>query len=278
MSSRCRSTSLGAALAVVPLLAAGAAFAAAPNELRVCADPNDLPYSNARAEGFENKIAELLARDLGAPVAYAWKPLRRGLVRNTLSAGLCDVLMGVPAGFGRVETTAPYYRSSYVLVEPAGRQPAIDSLDDPALRGLTIGVQLVGDDGANSPPAHALSWRGLADNLRGYPVYGDYATPDPAAAIVHAVARGDVDLAVVWGPIAGYFAKTEPVPLRLTPVAADAGGPALPMSFAIAIGVRRGDTDLRDALGAALARNRAAVDAILADYGVPRLPPRGEAP
>jgi mxaJ protein len=260
---------------VALLLATGAARGATPAELRVCADPNDLPFSNAKGEGFENKIAELLARDLGVPVAYAWKPLRRGLVRNTLSAGLCDVLMGVPAGFGRVATTAPYYRSSYVLVEPAGRQPAVASLDDPALRGLTIGVQLVGDDGANSPPVHALSWRGLADNLRGYPVYGDYATPDPAAAIVHAVARGEVDLAVVWGPVAGYFAKSEPVPLRLTPVA---GGGTLPMSFAIAIGVRRGDTELRDALDRALARERPAVDAILADYGVPRLPPDGEAP
>jgi mxaJ protein len=182
--------------------------------------------------------------------------------------------MGVPVGFGRVATTAPYYRSSYVLVSPAGREP-VTSLDDPALRSLTIGVQLVGDDGANSPPVHALGRRGLGGNLRGFPIYGDYGTAAPAAAIVDAVAHGEVDLAVVWGPIAGYFAKSEPVPLRLTPIAADT--PVLPMSFAIAIGVSRTDTELRDTLDQALARNRPAVDAILADYGVPRLPPEGEA-
>jgi mxaJ protein len=270
MSSRSRSVRLAAAL----LLACAPTALATPSELRVCADPNDLPFSDAKGGGFENRIAELLARDLGVPVTYAWTHPRRGLVRNTLGSGACDVLMGVPAGFGRVATTAPYYRSSYVLVTPANRED-VTSLDDPALRSLTIGVQLVGDDGANSPPVHALGRRGLGANLRGFPIYGDAAAPAPAAAIVDAVARGEVDTAVVWGPIAGYFAKAEPVPLRLVPVAGD--GPVLPMSFAIAVGVRRTDTELRDTLDRALARNRPAVDAILAEYGVPRLPPDGEA-
>jgi mxaJ protein len=273
MSLPCRS---GERMRRVALLAAAflltlasPSAAASLDRLRVCSDPNNLPFSNEKREGFENRIAELLARDLGVSLAYSWSPLRRALVRNTLGTGLCDVLIGVPAGFERVATTAPYYRSSYVLVMPAGLARPIASLDDPALRSLRIGVQLVGDDGANSPPVHALSRRGMVDTLRGYSIYGDYAKPAPAADIIKAVTRGDVDVAVVWGPIAGYFAKAEAPPLRLTAVT---DGGALPMAFSIAVGVRRTEGELRDRLDQALGRNRAEIEAILASYGVPLLP------
>ena len=213
-------------------------------------------------------MAELLARDLGLPLVYSWSPLRRGLVRNTLGAGLCDVLIGVPADLERVATTAPYYRSSYVLLMPADLAQPLASFDDPALRGLRIGVQLVGDDAANSPPVHALSRRGIVDNLRGYSIYGDYAKPAPASAIVDAVATGDIDVAVVWGPIAGYFAKAESRPLRMEPVS----DVALPMAFDMAVGVRRADGELRDRLDQALRRHRGEIVALLASYGVPLLP------
>jgi mxaJ protein len=240
-----------------------------PDQLRICSDPNNLPFSNEKEEGFENRVAEILARDLGLPLAYSWRPLRRGLVRNTLGAGLCDVLVGLPAGLERVATTAPYYRSSYVLVMPAELKPLPASLDDSVLRTLRIGVQLVGDDAVNSPPVHALSRRGIIDNLRGYPIYGDYGTPAPAAAIVDAVAAGEVDVAVVWGPMAGYFAKSVVRPLRLEPVT---DGALMPMAFSIAAGVRPSDLVLRDQLDQALRRHRAEIEAILTSYGVPLLP------
>jgi mxaJ protein len=244
--------------------------AAAASELRVCADPNNLPFSNERGEGFENKIAELLARELHADLTYTWWAQRRGFLRNTLDAGLCDLVPGMPSRMERLRTTAPYYRSSYVFVSRAADHLAIASLDDPALRDLRIGVQLVGDDGANPPPAHALARRGLARNLRGYSVYGNYAEPDPAGRIVAALARGEIDLAVVWGPFAGYFAPRQAVPLEIAPVRPQSDA-SLPMAFDISMGVRKDDEALGREIETALAHRRADVDAILAVYGVPRV-------
>ncbi|PWC36092.1 substrate-binding domain-containing protein [Azospirillum sp. TSO35-2] len=258
---------LVAALAVL-LPAAGAGA----EPLRVCADPNNLPYSNDRGEGFENRIVDLLARDLGVAVEYTWWAQRRGFIRNTLKAGLCDVVAGVPATMDMLATTRPYYRSTYVFVTAAGRGLDIGSFDDPRLRSLTVGVQMIGDDFSNAPPAHALSRRGIVRNVRGYLVYGDYTKPNPTARIVDAVASGELDVAVVWGPQAGYFAAHEAVPLTLTPVAPRIDGPVPPMVFDIAMGVRKDDDALRNRLGAALERNRDAIDRVLADYGVPRAP------
>jgi mxaJ protein len=167
-------------------------------------------------------------------------------------------------------TTAPYYRSTYVFVTRQGRP--VRSLDDPALRRLRIGVQLIGDDGANPPPAHALAARGVIDNVAGFTVYGDYREPNPPARVVDAVAAGEVDAAVAWGPMAAYFARCQPVPLDVTPVepAVDPTS-GLPMTFAIALGVRKGNTELRDRLDAILVRRKAEIDAILDEYGVPRV-------
>src|SRR4051812_30877951 len=140
--------------------------------LRVCADPNNLPFSNQAREGFENALASLLAKDRGARLEYTWWAQRRGFLRSTLNAGACDVVMGVPPGLDGVRTTAPYYRSTYVFTTRRDRQLHLASLDDPRLRRLRIGVQMIGDDFANSPPAHALSARGLVANVVGYSVYG----------------------------------------------------------------------------------------------------------
>ena len=240
-------------------------------ELRVCADPNNLPFSNQAGEGFENRIVALLAEDLGATVRYTWWAQRRGMVRNTLNAGDCDVIPGIASNSGMTGTTDPYYRSTYVFVTRSDRHLGdLRSYDDPRLRALRIGVQLIGDDGANTPPAEALSRRGHIDNVRGYMVYGDYGTPAPQAAVIDAVVRGEVDVAVVWGPTAGWFAARAPVPMVLTPVPW-LDGPQAPMVFDVSMGVRREDRALRRELDAALARNRAAIDRILDDFHVPRV-------
>jgi mxaJ protein len=239
--------------------------------LRVCADPNNLPYSNSRQQGFENKIASLIASDLGARVQYAWWPQRRGFVRNTLRAGACDCIMGVPSNFELALPTAPYYRSSYVFVSRRDRHLDITSLDDPRLKKLKIGVQIIGNDHVNSPPAHALTKRGIIDNIAGYPVYGDYRDPEPGRAIVDAVARGDVDLAIVWGPQAGFFARQQKVALDLAPVTPQIDLPFLPFVFDISMAVRRGDSALKDQLDREIERRRGDIDRILDQYGVPRV-------
>ncbi|HEX4440600.1 MAG TPA: substrate-binding domain-containing protein [Thermoanaerobaculia bacterium] len=273
-----------AAAFVAAVLAGAAALAAATPppgalpELRVCADPNNLPFSNRRLEGFENKIADLLARDLGARVSYTWWAQRRGFFRNTVKAGLCDVVLGVPTGMEMVATTRPYYRSTYVFVYRADRGLDLRTLDDPVLKTLRIGVQLAGDDYANTPPAHALSRRGIVANVVGFTLYGDYAAANPPARIVEAVARGEVDVAIVWGPLAGYFARRQRVPLRVVPVSPSIDPPSMPFVFDIAVGVRRKDEDLKKKIDAFLERRRPEIDAILDAYGVPRVPAAAAAP
>ena len=257
---------LAAIVAVLMMLA----DPAAARVLRVCADPNNLPFSNDKGEGFENRIAALLADELGAELSYTWWAQRRGFLRNTLEAGLCDLVTATPSRMERLRTTAPYYRSGYVFLTRAADRLALSSFDDPRLRGLRIGVQLIGDDGANAPPAHALARRGLAPNLRGYSVYGNYADPNPAGRIVTAVAEGEIDVAVVWGPFAGYFAPRQKIPLAISPVEPEIDPPSLPMAFDIAMGVREDDDLLCQEIDAALAHRRADIDAILAAYGVPR--------
>lgn len=236
--------------------------------LRVCSDPNNLPYSNAREEGFENRIAEIVADELGRRVEYTWMAQRRGFIRNTLRAGTCDVIMGIPATVELVLATRPYYRSTYVFVTRRGQQ-RVASFDDPRLKTMRIGVHLIGDDGTNSPPVHALTQRGVIGNLVGFTVYGDYAQPNPPARLVEAVANGDVDIAVAWGPLAGWVAKHSDVPLDIVPVSPQIDLPFLPHVFDISMGVRRTDVALRDSLERATAARRADIEAVLREYGVP---------
>jgi len=260
MSSACLRT-LAALLAWV---AAGAP-AAATRELRVCADPDDLPYSNTAGAGFENRIAELVAAELHAELRYAWAPLQRAFVRKTMGEGLCDVFIGVPASFERVLATRLDYRSSYVFVS-RGAQP-VTSFDDPRLARVHVGVQLVGNDLAATPPGHALAARGAIDNVEGFTLAGER----PAAArMVDALVQGRIETALVWGPQAGYFAARAPVPLRIDIAHAPAELADMPFEFAISMGVARGNRALRDELDAVLARRAAEIDAILAAYHVPR--------
>ncbi|HEU0030067.1 MAG TPA: substrate-binding domain-containing protein [Kofleriaceae bacterium] len=258
------------------LLIAGTAHAvaAAPAHgdrvLRVCADPNNLPYSSEHATGFEQEIANVLAHELGARVEYTWWPQRRGFIRNTLKAEKCDVVIGVPKALDMVRTTAPYYRSTFVFVSRDDRALDLRSLDDPRLRELRIGVQLVGDDGANPAPAHCLAARGIVDNVVGFTVYGDYAQDSPAADVIRAVADGKVDVAIVWGPLAGGAAKRSKTPLRIVPVA-EREDRGLPLAFDIAIGVRRPDKALAAELDRALAARKVDIEKILDRWGVPRI-------
>jgi mxaJ protein len=249
--------------------AAAAVLGASAPPLRVCADPNNMPFSNAHRDGFENKIATLVATDLRRPLAYFWLPQRRGFFRNSLNAGRCDVVIGVPVSYGGVQTTHRYYRSSYVFVSRRDRHLRIDSFDAARLRSLTIGIQISGDDYNNPPAAQALAARHLIDNVRGFTLYGDYSISDPQREIVDAVADGRIDLAVIWGPLAGYYAQRETTSMDVTPIATAADSAVLPFVFDIGMGVRRDDAALRDALNTTLARRAVEIRQILRSYGVP---------
>jgi len=256
----------------VQLAAAGGHTAPRIEALRVCADPNNLPFSNDKQQGFENRIASLIANDLGVPLRYTWWPQRRGFVRNTLKARLCDVVIEVPSTYELTAHTAPYYRSTYVFVTRADRHLAIRSFDDPALRQLRIGIHMMGDDYANSPAAAALARRGLAGQIVPFMIYGDYSLPDPPARLIRAVALDSIDVAVAWGPLAGYFAKQSPKPLLLTPVSVLQGtsrGSDPGFAYSMSMGVRRGDSTWKSTLDAELEKRRADIRRILEEYGVP---------
>jgi mxaJ protein len=246
---------------VVLLCAATAAAGSAP--LKVCADPDNLPFSNRKAQGFDNKIAELLAKDLGRQIVFVWQRAGRGFVRENLNKGICDALVGIPAGFRPVLATTPYYASSYVFVSRKASKLNISSFDDPRLRTLKIGVQVLDDDYA--PPGRALARRQLAPNIVGFDTTGN-----ESADIIRAVAARKIDIAVVWGPLAGYYAAKLKTALQLTPVSPEIDPPALPFRFAIAVGVRKSDRRLHDQLEAALQRGHAQIERILRAYSVPQ--------
>ena len=252
----------------VLLVALACLGTAEARELRVCADPNNLPFSDENRAGFENRIVEIVANDLNANVTYTWFAQRRGFLRNTLNAGVCDLVPGVPAGMDMLRTTRPYYRSSYVIVRQPNT-PVIASLDDPALKRVKIGVQLIGSNGANSPPVHELARRGIVDNVRGFMIYGNCAGPAPAPPIISAVSSGEIDVAIVWGPPGGYFASKEIPPLEVEPLSSNGLNTQLPVTFDIAMGVRKREVELAAEIDRSLLRHRREIDAILAAYRVP---------
>jgi quinoprotein dehydrogenase-associated probable ABC transporter substrate-binding protein len=256
--------------AVIAWAGAGAAQAAdgaaGKPELRVCADPDNLPYSQRDESGFENRIARLVADDLGMRLSYFWQEQRRGFVRKTMGAGECDLFIGVPAGFDRVLRTKPYYRSTYVAVTRP-REPAFTDFDPKQLHARRFGVQLIGNDLAATPPGYALAEGGAIENVTGFLVYGD----GPAVKrMVDALQGREIDVALAWGPQAGWYAHRAGAPMTVSKLAAPAGS-KVPFEYSIAMGVRKGDTALRDRLDALLARRKADIDAILDAYFVPRV-------
>ena len=243
------------------LLCAAAALPAFGKELRVCADPDSMPYSRQDESGFENRIAALAADALGATLVYTWHPQHRGFVRTTVDAGRCDIWMGVPTGFDRMLTTRPYYRSTYVFVF-SDRKPLV-SFDQPNLKELRIGLQVPGDDLVATPPGYALAMRGAGDNVAAFTVLGKGSS---AERIIDAIAEGRLDAGVVWGPQAAFFARKRN--LEVVPATAPADVP-LPFAYSISIGVKAGATALRDELDGLIATRRLEINRILAEYAVP---------
>ncbi len=267
-----RGTFAGAVLLAAASLALMASGPRRPiGELRVCADPFNLPFSDDREEGFENKIAHVVARDLNASVINYWWPQRRGFLRNSILGGFCDVLISAPVGLDPVATTKPYYRSTYYFVYRADRGLTIRSLDDTALKHLKIGVNMIGYDYTNTPPAHALASRGIV----GLAGFGNFLNPDPKADhpqdIIDAVAKDSIDVAIVWGPKAGYWVKQEPVPLTMVALPDSDAVSGMPFAFSMAMGVRHRDKELKAQLDSVIDRRRGEITAILQSYNVPML-------
>ncbi|MGI9072042.1 MAG: substrate-binding domain-containing protein [Bryobacteraceae bacterium] len=259
MSFRCLSLIV---IAVLPCVAAEQSV------LRVCADPNNMPFSNERGEGFENKLAEMIAGKLGTKLEYTWWSERKSFIRNSLGQGRCDVVMGVPSTLESITATKPYYRSTYVFVSRRDRNLNITSLDDPRLGNWRIGIHVVGDDYA--PPAYALARRGITSNIIGFSLFGEYGEPNPPARLIDAVARGDLDVGIVWGPFAGYFAKTAKMSLDVVPVS-PAVFLAVPFTYEISLGVRKGNENFKAELDGVLESESAAIQQILSVYGVPQV-------
>lgn len=245
----------------------------AARELKVCSEPRNLPFSNMAGEGFENRIAQLVADELKADLVNVWLIERRAFIRNGLGAKTCDLVIGMPKALSSVRTTRPYYRSMFVLLTRQA-DPPVEDLADPALQRMRIGVQMSGDDGGGTPPSYMLSNLGLANRLRGYPMYDDYTAENRPARIIAALASGEIDAAAVWGPLAGYFAPRAATPLRTRPLQGPAAGP-MQMAFDIAMAVRKDDEALAQEVDDVIAQRQSDIEAILRDYGVPLQGPTG---
>lgn len=241
------------------------------DRLRVCGEPSQLPFSNRAGEGFENKIATLLADYLDIPLTYVWYPRTVGFIRRTLAAQSCDLIMAVPVGLERVLSTNPYYRTAYVMVQRADSAVLPINLDayktDPRLAKSLIGVI------AGSPPASLIARLNLFDNMRSYHLHADTRFGDQNQKMIDALIAGDLDVALMWGPIAGYYAGKATESLRITPLTSDVKGER--MDFRIAFGVRSGETRWKHTLNDFIDAYQNEINAILDDYGVPLLDAQG---
>ncbi|MCC5884290.1 MAG: quinoprotein dehydrogenase-associated putative ABC transporter substrate-binding protein [Halomonas sp.] len=259
-------------LALTMGLAAATAVLANPPErqereaLRVCADGNNLPFSNQAGEGFENRIAELMADDLGVPLTYVWSPQVMGFVRNTLELRVCDVMIGVVAGYDFLQNTNAYYRSVYALVVPEDSELEVTRLSDPALAGRRIGVV------AETPPLVPLRRTGA--RIQGYPLMVDTRVRAPVRDAVADVVEGVTEGAVLWGPLAAYYAARQDPPLKVVPLVDDDSDATL--DYRITMGVRRGEPHWKDWINDFIERRQGEIDAILREYGVPLLDRRGQ--
>ncbi|QXQ05951.1 quinoprotein dehydrogenase-associated putative ABC transporter substrate-binding protein [Sphingosinicellaceae bacterium] len=256
--------------AATPTIAAERAEAIDRATLRVCADPSAPPSSTEDGKGYENRIAELFAKDLGVPVAYTWFPTGIGFYRRTLMARRCDVVMGTVVGIDIASTTIPYYRSTYVLVTRAADNITATTLDDPALKRLSIGAQ------SSSPAADVLARAGMLDTMRGYSLTFDTGAAIVGKRMIDDVAARQVDAAVVWGPIGAWFASLQPGVFRVTPLAS--GPKPSPLAFDIGMATRFGEARWKARIEQFITANRAPIEAILTASHVPLLPPTEAAP
>jgi quinoprotein dehydrogenase-associated probable ABC transporter substrate-binding protein len=235
-----------------------------PKVLRVCADPRNMPFSDEQGEGFENKLAELFAKKLGKSLAYAWYPQATGFVRNTLGSHKCDVIMGFPQGNDVVQSTNPYYRTSYALVfKPGTGLDGIETLRDPRLKGKHIGIV------AGTPPSNYLAASGLMASAKPYPLVIDTRVDSSAQAMIKDLADGVIDAGVLWGPMAGYYGKQANPPLTVVPLTREPGSP--PLVYRITMGVRFSDQEWKRVLNRMIEENQPAINETLSAFGVPLL-------
>jgi len=266
---------IGSAAAVLALVFGGPAAAQAPTgelvartQLRVCADPADLPFSDQKLEGFENKIAALMGQELSVPVTYAWFPQVVGFVRNTLGAGRCDLIMGTVAGDELVQTTSPYYFTSYTIVFRKDSGLTFNGFDDPKLRDLHIGVV------SGTPPSDLLVRHGLMANARPYQLQIDTRLGTETHQMILDIVDKKIDAGLLWGPIAGYYIRHDNLPLTLAMLHSEPQAPRL--EYHIAMGVRHNEPDWRRRVNAIIQKRRSDIMAILRDYGVPLLDEQGK--
>jgi quinoprotein dehydrogenase-associated probable ABC transporter substrate-binding protein len=241
-----------------------------PKVLRVCADPSNLPFSNEKGEGFENKLSELLAAKLNKTLAYTFYPQSTGFVRNTLGSRRCDLIPGFPQGDELVQSTNPYYRTAYALVvRPDSDLADVDTLRDQRIRDKRIGIV------AGTPPATYLAVYGEMKRAKPYPLVVDTRVDSSAQAMIHDLESGEIDAGVLWGPLAGYYAKRATPPMRVTLLLKEAGGP--PMTFRMAMGVRPSDQNWKRQLNRLIADNQDEINQLLLSFGVPLLDEQGRA-
>ncbi|MGY3444106.1 MULTISPECIES: substrate-binding domain-containing protein [unclassified Bradyrhizobium] len=232
--------------------------------LRICADPRNLPFSNEKGEGFENKIGELFAEKLQKKLDYMFFPQATGFVRMTLAAHRCDVIMGFPQGDDLAQGTNPYYRTAYALVTKAGGElDQVTTLEDERLKGKHIGIV------AGTPPATNMAAAGLMGNAKPYPLMIDTRYDSSAQAMMDDLAKGEIDAGILWGPMAGFYAKKANPPLHITPLVKETTGPKL--VYRIGMGVRGSDQNWKRQLNRLIQENQPAINKILLDYGVPLL-------
>ena len=235
-----------------------------PNVLRVCADPNNMPFSNAKGEGFENKLADLFAEKLGKRVTYTFFPQATGFVRMTLGSHRCDVIMGYPQGDEMVQNTNPYYQTAYAFVSKTGSPlEAVDTLADARLKDKRIGIV------AGTPPATYFVADGLMEKAKPYPLMIDTRFDSSAKAMMNDLASGEIDAGVLWGPIAGYYASQANPPMHVALLLKETGGPR--MVYRITMGVRPSDQNWKRQLNKLIAENQPTINKVLLDFGVPLL-------
>ena len=247
----------------------GARAAVTDGTLRVCADPQNLPFSNEKGEGFENKLVDLIADKLDLHVVYTWLPQVVGHVATLPDDTDCDILMGYAQGTGLIEDTNPYYRTSYVLIYRQNDKSlaGVESLTDERLKSKTIGIL------ARTPPVSIMAMNGLMANARSFEIMGDRSSSEAVAAVIAAIASGEIDAGILWGPLGGYYAQSAKVPLALVPLVKEKAGPAT--IYGITMGVRPSVPEWKHKLNKLIAENQADINAMLSEYNVPLLDENG---
>ncbi len=257
------------AILVAALSVAEVDSARSAGSLRVCSDPDNMPFSNDKGDGFENKLAELIAEKLGAELTYSWFSESTGYVPNTMGHDACDLVMGYAQGTGLIDDTNPYYYTSYVLIYRQDDQSlaGVDRLSDSRLKGKRIGLF------ARTPPASILPMYSLGANAKQFEVNADESASKAAQKMIAEIASGELDVGILWGPVGGYYAEQSSVPLKLVPLVKEKAGPST--IYGITMGVRPNEPQWKHTINKLLAENRPGIYAILEGYNVPVLDENG---